>query len=378
MRVSKVKVGGTLFWYLFFDILLYYFVVFLFFFAIMFVNNILVNIQDNLIRNVSLSLILEFFLYSIPLVIANAAPYSAFVGALMCLGRFVGDYEFLAINSLGVSDKKILKPVMAAALMVSLLNFFVNDFLIPASAPKLNDVYLEMMSENPSMQMQSYAIKKTDKVVIASGEISKNAISDILVIDASSEGKTSFLSSKNSNLIKQNNPEILMSLEAQNPRLLILVNSNPKKFDYAYGEKLIYNFLLADMETFNFFSLGPGQLSSYDLSKKIKAMRKEKSTLPSYLNWYNLEFQKKFSIPFGALFFVFLAYALSRNLKIYNQGVGFVVGLFISVCYWAVLMIGQSFSVNRNINSTFTAWFPNAILLIVASFLMWRKNKDSL
>lgn len=374
MKLKKIRIGKTLFWYLLLEILLYCFVVFLFFFAILFVNNILVNIQDNLIRSVSISLILKFFLYSIPIVIANTIPYSALVGTLMCLGRLVADYEFLALNSLGVCDRKILKPVMVAALFISLLNFFLNDYFIPVTAPKLNDIYMEMVSENPAMQVQSYAIKRADKFVIASGEVSKKTINNILIIDKSSEGQTNFLSSKKSNLVEQNSGEVLMSLETENPRLLIISDDKPNNFDYAYGEKITYNFLLSDMQNFNFFSLGPGQLSSFDLIKKIKELREDENTSLSYLNWYNLELQKKFSIPFGTLFFVFLAYTLSRHLRTYNQGVGFVIGLLISVCYWAVLMLGQTFSVNQNFNSTITSWLPNVILLVATGFFYLIKS----
>lgn len=376
MTKNRTKMAMTLFKYLYFEILLYCFVAFLFFFVIFFVNNLLVNIQDNLIRNVSFSLIMEFFLYSIPIVIANAVPYAAFIGSLMCLGRFVSDYEFLALNSLGVSKVKILKPVLIAALTISLINFAINDFLIPYTAPRLNSIYFEMMSENPAMQIQSYSIKKTGKIVIANGEVSKNGINDILIIDESGKGLINFLSAKHSRLLKQKNPEIIMSIEPSEPRLLMLSTEHPKDFDYAYGEKLRYNFLLSDMDNFNFFSLGPGQLNSLDLAKKIKQIKENKEQSSSYLNWYNLEFHKKFSIPLGSVFFIFLAYALSRSLRIYNQGVGFVIGLFISVGYWAILMLGQSLSVNQNFNSTFAAWFPNVLLLGIALFLMVKKVRS--
>lgn len=373
--MKKNRLGKTLFVYLLSEILLYCFVAFLFFFVIFFVNNLLVNIQDNLIKNVSLRLIAKFFLYSIPIVIANAAPYSAFVGALMCLGRFVSDLEFVSMNSLGISDKKLLFPVMSAALIFCVLNFFVNDLLIPLTAPKLNDIYVEMVSENPATQMQSFAIKKTDKIIIACGEISKDGINDILVVDNSVQGQTNLLSAKRAQLVKQNNKEILMSIVPEHPRLLVLQDNNPANFEYAFGEKLTYNFLLSEMQNLNFFSLGPGQLNFYTLLKKIEAIKQDGATSPEYINWYKLELHKKLSVPFGALFFVFLAYALSCNLKIYNQGVGFVTGLLISVAYWAVLMGGQQLGIKKNINSALVAWLPNVLLLLTASFLMWKKSR---
>lgn len=367
---KKVGIGKILFRYIFFEILLYSFVAFLFFFVIFFVNNLLVTVQENIIKNVSASLILKFFLYSVPIVIANAAPYSAFVGTLMCLGRFVSDYEFVSLTSLGIPDRKILLPVLAAALCMSGINFAVNDFLIPATAQDLNDTVAELRTENPSMQIQSYSIKKTDKTVIASGEVSKQGIDDILLIDNSQNDTIYFLSAKHAQLVKQDNREIIMSLEPIAPQFFSVKKNNLENFEYAYGEKLSYNFLQAEFPNDAYGLLGPGQYSSYDLAKKIKLMREDESTSSAYLNWYNLEFQKKFSIPFGAAFFILLAYTISRNLKLYNQGLGFVIGLFISVCYWAIFMAGQSLSLDGKVNGIFAAWLPNCLLLFISCVLI--------
>lgn len=372
--LKKRRIGFTLFKYIFLDILLYSFVAFLFFFVIFFVNNLLVTIQDNLIKNVSLALIGKFFLYSIPIVIANAAPYSAFIGALMCLGRFVSDREFMAANALGVPNKKLFIPTIVAAVFFALINFFVNDFLIPFTAPKLNDVMFEIGRENPSSQIQSFAIKRIQNLVIASGDVSKEGIDNILVIDTSDKNTINFLSAKKTFLLKPEHNEVLLSLEPNEPQLFVLNKNKPEDFEYAYGEKLTYNFLLSEMPNLNSNKLGPGQLSSYNLIQKIKLLHKEENVSPFYLNWYNLELQKKFSIPFGAMFFVFLAYALSRSLHLYNQGVGFVVGLIISVGYWAVLMFGQQLSIDKNINSTLTAWLPNVLLLGIGIFLILKKE----
>ena len=372
-NIRKGRIGANIFLYVLSEILLYCFVAFLFFFVIFFVNNLLVNIQDNLIKNVSLSLIMEFFLYSVPVVIANAAPYSAFIGTLMCLGRFVGDSEFIALNALGISDRQILIPVMAAALILGLSNFFLNDFLIPYTAPKLNKIAEEMIRENPATQIQSYSIKKVNKIIIASGKVEKNTVNDLVIIDMTAANTVNILSAKTTQSATPSSSAILMALTPLSPKLLMLNKNAPQTFDYAYGEKLTYNFLLSELDNRTLFSLSPGQLSSRDLAKKINTMKETQETSKEYLNWFALEFHKKFSIPLGAVFFIFLAYWLSRNLKLYNQGVGFVVGLLISVCYWALLMFGQQLAVQRHFHGAVTAWLPNVLLLFIGLALMKHK-----
>jgi lipopolysaccharide export system permease protein len=60
------------------------------------------------------------------------------------------------------------------------------------------------------------------------------------------------------------------------------------------------------------------------------------------LSLYRLEFYKKFSVPFGAFSFIFLAVALGLMAKNRGQTVGFIFGLIISVIYWALLLGGQT------------------------------------
>lgn len=50
------------------------------------------------------------------------------------------------------------------------------------------------------------------------------------------------------------------------------------------------------------------------------------------MNIYIMELHRKFSVPFGAFFFVLLAFAISRAGKTYDQSTGFIVGLFNFSC----------------------------------------------
>ncbi|PIE99099.1 MAG: hypothetical protein CR988_00145 [Treponema sp.] len=373
MRGSRILPSKTIFLYIFKEILLYCGIAFLFFFVIFFVNNILAEIREDLIKNVSLGLILKFMFYSIPIVIANAAPYSALIGTLMCFGRFTSDYEILSMNALGLSSRIILVPTLLAAIFISLLSFFVNDILIPISALKLNKIQIEMMTATPTVDMESYSIKRSKNMVMVTGAVDENVINDLLIIDDSDNESIRFISAGKSLLKSGNGKGILMSIDFEDP-ILLRINKNDKKdYEFSHGEKLTYNILIKEFKQDAMVGIGPGQLSSYDLYNKIKKMKEDPNASLRRLNFYNLEFQKKFVVPFGAFFFILLAYALSTSVKLYNQGVGFVIGLLISVGYWSVLMGGQQLTVEKNINSFITMWLPNALLLIIAVLLLGKR-----
>jgi lipopolysaccharide export system permease protein len=83
------------------------------------------------------------------------------------------------------------------------------------------------------------------------------------------------------------------------------------------------------------------------------------------LSLYRLEFYKKFSIPFGALSFVFLAVSLGLLAKKSGQTVGFFFGLIVAVFYWALLLGGQTMGIRLGYSPFWSMWFPNILAVSI-------------
>jgi len=88
----------------------------------------------------------------------------------------------------------------------------------------------------------------------------------------------------------------------------------------------------------------------------IALLQKDRS-----LSIYRLEYNKKFSIPFGALSFVFLAVPLGLMATKSGQTVGFMFGLIIAVVYWALLLGGQTVGTRLGFSPFWSMWFPNTL-----------------
>ena len=92
------------------ELLVYFSIAFLFFFAVFFVNQILLTIEELLKQRVPLKDVLRLIWYSLPSIVATAAPFATLVGFLMCLGRFVSDNEILILRSTGHKYIQIRHP----------------------------------------------------------------------------------------------------------------------------------------------------------------------------------------------------------------------------------------------------------------------------
>ena len=120
-------------------------------------------------------------------------------------------------------------------------------------------------------------------------------------------------------------------------------------------------------------SRSPREMTAPDLYKDIKRLEVEsdKSSLADKyrLRIWNMEFHKKFALPFGSIFFAFLAYSLAFIFGKHNgQTVGLFLGIVICVLYWAMQIMGQLFVQKVGLNPFLCIWVPNFLIGVVAIF----------
>lgn len=373
MLNRKTKLGGgIIFRYIFKELFLYFAVCFLFFFFIFFVNQILLMAEEILSKKAPLKDVMLLMFYSLPFIIATAAPYAALVGTLMGLGRFVSDLEFVSMNALGISSFYMLIPIFAIGIFISIISFITNDIFLPWGSVKFNEVYFDLATSTPALELESFSIKRGSDTIVISGLIKENVVNNILIVDKTADDEIKVLGASKTEIETSDNPSIVMKLNILNPRMLNLDLQDRTKYDVAHGQCITYNVLAEDIRYTFAGSMGPDKMTSLDLYRDIKNKIKENASERT-LNIYMMEFNKKFSIPFGAFFFVMLAAAISGAGRLHNQSVGFVLGLLISVSYWAILMGGQTLALNRNLNGSIAMWLPNFMLFGVAIFFFIKK-----
>jgi lipopolysaccharide export system permease protein len=360
-----------LFLYIAKEMLLYFSICFLFFFLIFFVNQILLMAEDILSKKAPFRDVLMLIVYALPSIIATSAPFSALVGTLMGLGRIVTDREILAMNALGVPTRAILVPVLAVGMLISLVSFLTNDILLPVGTIQFNRLYRKILTSTPALELESNSIKRNQNSVVVTGVIANGKMDGILIIDADKDGNKRVISAPEASIRKSNNPAVLMSLQMDDSYVLSLSRQNDDDYDVIKAKDITYNILAKNILSSYSNAISPREMSSRDLYTQLAKLRQGKET--KKLNMYRTEFHKKFSIPFGAFFFVILAFPIGLASKTNGQSVGFIFGLIIAVLYWAVLIGGQTLSMKIGLNGAIMMWLPNAIVLGIGLILLGKE-----
>ena len=354
--------------YLLKELLLYFTVTFFVFFVVFFVNQILLLAESILQKHVSLWSVVKLITYCLPFIIAQSAPFATLVGFLMCIGRMMSSNEILIMRASGFGYKMILKPVLFLGMFISIFSFFVNDYLLPLGTINYTKLYRDILRSNPSIEIEPNSIKRTNDSTFVIGDVIGNDISDMVIFDSGKDGKQRVIIADDCNISKPQKNGIVMQMYMNDANVLLLGKNKRKDFDFLKADLLSFNVFESSFFDSN-NGVSPREMTSFDLYNQIQKLKKDEKTPPKKLNQYMLEFNKKFSIPFGSLFFALLAMPLAIIFGKHNgQTIGLIIGIFISFLYWAFMILGQIFASRSGQGAFISMWLPNLLVSFFGLF----------
>jgi lipopolysaccharide export system permease protein len=347
-----------------------------FFFLVFFVNQILLMAQDILKYQVPLPDVARLIFFSLPFTIAQSAPMATIVGFLMCLGRMMTDNEVLIFRASGRSYALLLSIVLSLGMGITAASFMVNDYLLPAGISSYNQLYRIVSVANPAVVLKSNSVTKTNDMTVVVGDVTAQDVSDIVLFTTDNNRNQRITVARKARVETPSDKSVLMQLNMSD---VTLVSLNPQKkgdYDVITAEEVNMNLFAA-----TFFkptaNRNPNEYPFLELRKQLQDLRANPDTSPNTLNSYGLELNKKFSMPFGALFFAFLALPLAIIFGKHNgQTIGLIIGLFLSFLYWAMIIVGQRLALRNGFDGMTMMWLPDALIgfFALAFFLGLRRR----
>jgi lipopolysaccharide export system permease protein len=406
----------TMFFYVFGEMVFAFFVSFLFFFFVFFVNQFLLLAQQILEKKVPLQQVIFLLVYSFPSIIAMSMPFAALLGTLITIGRMASENEVLVMLTSGMSYKNIFTPVFLCGFLISLVSFGVNDVLLPMGTIGYVKLYRKIVISTPALEIQANSVKEFNGTVLVTGNVSKSRIEDILILDKTSEGERRVIMAKNAEFIDEGAEGV--NLDLTDAFIHASKENERRDYDYASSGLLSYRIRQDDfMQNEN--RISAREMSSRDVYYWIKKREADiddayseqnKQTLETALllegilrngpegrNWnqrgnhfntleqqksdvdsirndmqlssFRLEFFKKFSMPAGAFALIFLALPIGMATKKGGQVMGLILGMVISVLYWAFMLIGQNMGIKLGYSPFWTMWLSDVLSVAIGTGL---------
>jgi len=98
------------------------------------------KLDDLMENNASFTEGLKFFLYKTPFIIYQSVPIAVLLATLLSLGILSRNIEITAMKAGGISIIKIISPLIAASVIISILSFIVNEYITPSALKEVKAI----------------------------------------------------------------------------------------------------------------------------------------------------------------------------------------------------------------------------------------------
>ena len=131
--------------------------------------------------------IAEFFGLSVPLTVALTLPMAVLVATLYAFSRLAAENEITALKASGVSIVSVLKPVLWAALGVTVVMIGFNDQILPRSNHRLAVLQRDIAQKKPTFGLREQVINEVSpgKFYLRAGHLdeSSNMMREVTIYD---------------------------------------------------------------------------------------------------------------------------------------------------------------------------------------------------
>lgn len=367
-------------------------------------GSFLFEMTEYLSNGISPLLILHLTVVLLPGIMAKTFPMAVLLSGLLAFGRLSSDSEVVAIKASGVSVSRIMVPVAAFGLLISIVTFLINERLVPSATQQA--VGLKKQFET---QLKGKTAQEMSQAVYADGKLTASFwAKDFSFTDRTLKGVVitiydgdelptaycyvdtmEYTSEKDwvmkgggqispANPSSQNGTEEGGQTSSTNPdakkdkggaRSFI-------KFDEAWPEGVpkldatpqeLLAKILTDLDA----------LPMQDMAEQISRLRKDPNQTDKLRSQIaNLEFGywNKIALPLAALIFGLVGAPIGIRSHRVQASAGYWIAVIIIITYFILLRVMSIYALGGRFPAFVASFVPIIIGLVVAGILIHKRN----
>ena len=334
--------------------------------TIMLIVRTLFELTDMLInKRVAWLYVVKLLVYRFPAFLVLTFPMSLLASSELAIGRLSTDGEITAMRAAGISLRRIVIPFVIAALVIGILSFVINDYIVPEA----NHIYQNIIRETvlkigPSYIRRNVFFRDAENRYFYVNLLDeKNMImQDIMVYEFTREKSPRTISAKKGEWVTDT-----WKLE------------NGTIYNYDEEGKIIYEMTFATMDIMikedlqKFFKnqRTPQEMNSKELKQQISILQQAGADTKNF----EVDLHMKYSVPFSGLIFVLLGVPLGLQVKRGGKSAGIIISIVLIFIYYISVSTARSFGRGGMIAPVLAAWLPNIIFAILGIIIIFKAEK---
>jgi lipopolysaccharide export system permease protein len=320
------------------------------------------KVDDFIEHHAAWGLYFAFFLNKLPTIISHVTPLAVLLGTFLTVAGLSRNGELTAMFSGGVGLGRILRPLFGLALVIVVVNFAVNEYLLPVTTEKMNHIFYHQVKQRPLTVLKEGGIwlREENRIVhIRAMEPKKKVLQGIIIYTL------------------DDNFQIIMSEEASRAiydgDAWIADTATIRRFDPAKSAVTRFSTL---SHTPLSFSKPPEEFRTADAKRdelNFQQLRRYATKLEQEgfdAASYQVDMYSRLATPFSSLIMAFLGVPFAlRGSRRAGVAMGLAIGIGIGMIYFFLQAALTAFGYSGLLPPLMAAWSANLIFFLFGLWL---------
>ena len=324
-------------------------------------------------KGISPLYLVELLFYVMPATVVLSLPMATLVAILLALGRLSTDNEIIAMKAHGVAFYHLMLPLLGIAVVLSVIDLGLMDYALPRANLAYATLKRDIQRHNPAFVLEEATIMKElereGKLwMYESTDAKSGRMQNVKIWDSIWSGRPRFSQAQEGTLGFEEGQAMLTLYDGLTYEP---TTDNSDGFRVTkFQEQRLALQLTEDLERGEFQNQTPRSMSITQLGAFVNRLEAAVQTNqnPDFarrkLRFAQVEYHKKFSIPFACLAFGLMGVPLGLLVKQGGKMIGFGVGLAVILVYYLLLQIGQSTGLEGVLSPGLAMWLPNIVISV--------------
>ncbi len=317
------------------------------------------NLDDFIDQNVTLDVILHYYVVFTPEIIKLITPIAVLFGALFTAGKAANLSELTAIKASGVSLFRFMLPFIVTTVLICGISVIFSGYIVPmANKTKIN-IEMNYLKRGITYTGSNIFFQdtRTKIVSISFFDINQNIAYTVSIQDFDKNDLTKMTARIDARSLSYDTLKKVWTAKDVVRRSFGLLNQKAEYFTELDLNGV--NFLPGDLLT---KQQKPEEMNLNELNDFIKNQQRSGNDPTNTL----IEYHSRFAFAAASLIVILFGLPISANKRRGGLAVQVGINILVAFIYLVFMKISQAFGKNGAINPVLTAWLANLLFLAAA------------
>ena len=307
------------------------------------------------------AIVFDYYANFVPYFANLFSPLFVFIAVIFFTSKLAGNSEIIAMLACGMSFKRLLRPYMISAALISILNFTLGAYVIPKGTVIRHD-FESLYKNNKKKTSASNVQLQVGKGVIAYiqqyDDVSKTGY--VFSLDKFENKK--LVSHMTANVIKYDTiSDNRYQWRAVNYKIRTLKGMREQ---IKTGAEIDTMIMMEPMD----LVFSKGQQETFTSPELLRYISKQTARGSSNVVQYEVEYHKRIASCFASFILTIIGASLSARKRKGGMGLYLGIGMALSFSYILLQTVSSTFAINADTPPVLAAWIPNLLYFAIAYY----------